>query len=274
VTEASPGRPPAPTPAERARTIAARGGKVSLRYCSSRDGDEPVTPYFHESPADSGRTSPLLLHVHNDSSATVLLDRDHQLVHATRHRPDGLAAMLELADTAPVALREPIRGLLWITGLIQVLGDGADRDRALLVAEARPDPRLLDIGHGVVVLKLVPASLVLADAEGTYSVDSADFTAASPDPFYAFEAGWLRHLEVSHVDVVGMLARHLPEHLRGSHVRPLGLDRFGLRLRVEAVDADHDVRLAFARPVNTTAELSDELRRLLGCPFLAATGRG
>jgi hypothetical protein len=74
--------------------------------------------------------------------------------------------------------------------------------------------------------------------------------------------------------VVSMLAKHLPEELRGGHVRPLGLDRFGLRLRVEAVDTDHDVRIAFSRPVESSEQLSVELRRLVGCPFLARTGTG
>jgi hypothetical protein len=65
-----------------------------------------------------------------------------------------------------------------------------------------------------------------------------------------------------------MLTQLLPEHLRGGHVRPLGLDRLGLRLRVEAPDADHDVRLAFSEPVDTPGALGTELRRLVGCPFL------
>ena len=71
-------------------------------------------------------------------------------------------------------------------------------------------------------------------------------------------------------DVVGQLARHLPEELQNGHVRPLGLDRFGLRLRVEAECDDHDVRIAFSQPVSTPAELAAELRRLMGCPFLAS----
>ena len=69
--------------------------------------------------------------------------------------------------------------------------------------------------------------------------------------------------------MIHTLRRHLPDRLLGGHVRPLGLDRYGLRLRVEAVEGDHDVRLAFERPIATLDELSGELRRLVGCPFLA-----
>jgi Domain of unknown function (DUF2470) len=142
------------------------------------------------------------------------------------------------------------------------------------VANHRADPRLLDLGHGASMVRLQPASLVLADGEGTNSVPLHEFTTAAPDPFCGQEAGWLRHLELSHTDVVGLLVRHLPESLRGGHIRPLGLDRYGLRLRVETYGTDprdHDVRLAFSRPIGSPEELGTELRRLVGCPFLTAT---
>ena len=228
-----------------------RGGRATLIPCAD----------------DSMRLAPLLHHVQPDGSAALLLPDDHRLVATAWQLPRGdLTAVLELADPAPVTLREPVRGLLWIA-------ETAARAEALAIAEERADPRLLDTGHGLAVLRLVPASLVLADAEGTSSVQIAQFASARPDPFCRQEDGWLRHLELSHRDVVGLLTRHLPEQLRGGHVRPLGLDRFGLRLRVEAADADHDVRIAFSRPVSTPGELAAELRQLVGCPFLAATGR-
>jgi hypothetical protein len=252
---------PAPTAAERARTIATRGGKATLL---------PST----EDLADAGKITPLMHHVHPDGTASVLMRQTHPLVAAAWSAPRGeVAAMLELADTAPVPLREPIRGLLWLTGWVRALSDDEARRMAVLVSEDRPDPRLLDIGHGATILQLMPASLVLADSEGTQSLQPEEFTAASPDPFCNYEAEWLRHLELAHTDVVSLLGRHLPDELRGGHIRPLGLDRFGLRLRVEAIDADHDVRLAFSQPVSTTAELSAELRQLVGCPFLAQTGQ-
>ncbi|TCP57143.1 uncharacterized protein DUF2470 [Tamaricihabitans halophyticus] len=250
-------RPPAPTPAERARTIAARGGKATLL---------PWVGYGTE----GNRVLPLLHHVHADGTTSLLLDDKHPLVESAWLAPrDELTVMLELADPAPVPLREPVRGLLWITGWLRPLEPTAARQRAVELAKDRPDPRLLDIGYGSTLLRLSPASLVLADAEGTQSMRPATFAEAVPDPFHSYENGWLRHLELSHPDVVGLLAKHLPERLRGGHIRPLGLDRFGLRLRVEMLGDDHDVRLAFSRTVHTQEELAAELRQLLGCPFLA-----
>ncbi len=272
-------RPPVPRPAERARTIAARGGRAVLLRSEpspSSPGADSLgidslgigSPRWDAAPAD--RIEPHLHHLHEDGSVTVLLAQDHPFVAALAGTPRGqLPALVEIADRAPVALREPVRALLWVTGLLVTLDGAAARERALRVAEARPDSRLLDVGHGMSVLRLTPASLVLADSEGTCSLTPAEFASAAPDPFCEYEDHWLRHLESAHHDVVGMLTRLLPETLRGGHVRPLGLDRYGLRLRVEAAGADHDVRLAFSQPVDTPTQLASELRRMVGCPFLA-----
>jgi hypothetical protein len=263
-------RPASPSPADRARSIAVRGGRATVLRSDTPDSDRTESRR-----ADSDRVEPHLHHVHADGHVTVLLTDDHPLVARALLAPRGeLAAMVELADRAAVTLREPVRGLLWITGWLRAL-DGADAlAQALAVADARPDSRLLDVGHGYTVLSLVPASLVLADGESTSSLSPAEFAAATPDPFCAFEDHWLRHLELAHRDVVGMLTRLLPEHLRGGHVRPLGLDRYGLRLRVETPDTDHDVRLAFSQPVDTPGELGTQLRRMVGCPFLNQTTAG
>jgi hypothetical protein len=247
-------RPATPTPAERARTIAKRGGRAALL----------------PSGETSARIVPLLHHVHPDGTATVLLADEHPLVAAAWQAPHGeLTAVLEVADPTPVRLREPVRGLLWLTGWLQLLTGQEARQQALQVAEERPDSRLLDAGHGASLLRLQTASLVLADAEGSEPVEPDAFREAEPDPFCLLEDTWLRHLELTHRDVVGLLSRHVPEQLRGGHIRPLGLDKYGLRLRVESSEGDHDVRLAFSRPALTTKDLAGELRRLVGCPFLA-----
>jgi hypothetical protein len=218
---------------------------------------------------DAERVEPVLLLVPHSGSASILLPDEHPMVLESRQAQRGeLAVMVELADHAPVPLREPVRGLLWITGWLRPLSEVSARARAVSIAEQRPDHRLLDVGHGLTLLRLTPASLVLADAEGTHSLRPHMFSAAPPDPFHDYEAEWLRHLESDHPDVVDQLARHLPAELRNGRIRPLSLDRFGLRLRVESPAGDHDVRLAFSHPVTDPPQLAVELQRLLGCPFL------
>jgi hypothetical protein len=68
--------------------------------------------------------------------------------------------------------------------------------------------------------------------------------------------------------VVDRLASRLPVSLRRGRVRPLGLDRYGVQLRIEGDDGDHDVRLPFANPVDDISGLSQAIRVLMGCPFL------
>lgn len=254
-------RPPTPSPGERARTIAARGPATLL---------PPLPTLPPQDAADqSDRVVPLLHHVHGDGVVTVLLPDDHELPASIDADDGELTSMVEVVDLAPVPLRESVRGLLWITGRLRAMPDAVARQLAVELSHTRPDPRLLDLGHGATMLRLTPVSMVIADADGTHPVSPETFAGAEPDPFCHQEAGWLRHLEMSHTEVVHTLRRHLPEQLRGGHVRPLGLDRYGLRLRVETIEGDHDVRLAFSGPIATLTELSEELRRMVGCPFLA-----
>jgi Protein of unknown function (DUF2470) len=246
-------RPPAPSAAERARSIAARGGSAGL----VGTGAPQAVPLVH--------------HVRADGSAVLLLDDTEPVLAAIRAAPGGeFAAMLEIADLAPVALRERIRGLLWIIGRLRVPDLDDARRLAMQVADVDPHPDLLRLGHGATLVRLDPGSAVLADAEGSAALSPIDLAAVPPDPFCRYERPWLAHLEEAHPEVFLALARHLPPTLRdmrGSRVRPLGMDRCGLRLRVEAPDRDHDVRIAWPSPVTTLADVRIQMTQLIGCPF-------
>lgn len=251
-------RPPAPTHSERARSLALRGGTASL----VGTGSGPVVPVVH--------------HVRADGSAVLLLDDDEPLLD--RVRAGDAAVMLELADRAPVDLREPVRGLLWITGSLWLPDPRAARRMALHVADVHPHHALLDLGHGATLVRLDPGSAVLADGDGTAALSPVDLAAARPDPFCRMEDHWLGHLEQAHPEVLAALTRHLPSALRdpAARVRPLGVDRLGLRLRVEAPDRDHDVRLAFDTEVTTPEGLRVQVDRLVGpsVGFRASRARG
>lgn len=246
-------RPPAPTGAERARSIAARGGEASI----VGTGSAPSIPLVH--------------HVRADGSTAMLLDDADPLLDRVRDAGTaGHPVMLELTDRAPVDLREPVRALLWITGLLRLPTPFCARRIAIGMAEARPHPQLLDLGHGATMVRLDPGSAVLSDAEGTAALAPVDLAAAAPDPFCRYETHWLAHLETAHAEVFSALHRHLPPRLRddrSARIRPLGLDRFGIRLRVETGTRDHDVRLAFAAEAQTVEDLREQMGRLVGCPF-------
>jgi hypothetical protein len=237
-----------------------RGGTAALVGTGCPD---PVTPRVH--------------HVRADGSAVLLLADDEPLLDRVRGAERGeVAVMLELTDRTPVDLREPVRGLLWVTGWLWLPEPRAARRMALQVADVRPQDRLLDLGHGATLACLDPCSAVLTDGEGCAALRPVDLAAARPDPFCRMEERWLSHLEDAHPEVLLALARHLPPELRGSgsRVRPLGVDRCGLRLRVEAPDRDHDVRLSWQDGATTPDELCDQLHRLVGCPYAAGGSRG
>ncbi|OBJ14677.1 DUF2470 domain-containing protein, partial [Mycobacterium sp. 1245499.0] len=188
-------------------------------------------------------------------------------------------ALLELTDYAPLPLREPVRSLVWVRGRLQEVHPTEILDLLDLIAAECPNPALLGIdtprcrpGGGdeprYTLLRLEIASVVVTDATGAEPVSVADLLNARPDPFCALESSLLWHLDTAHSDVLARLVSRLPAPLRRGHVRPLGLDRYGVRFRVEGDDRDHDVRLPFHKPVDDMTGLSQAIRVLMGCPFI------
>lgn len=201
----------------------------------------------------------------NGSSADMIL-----VVEATPERPGvpSGAAVLELADDCPLDLQERIRALVWMRGRISSVAPEKVRPVLTLLAELRPDHRLLDVGVELELLRLTLDAVVVADGAGAESVPLRELAAAGPDPFWREEPIWLRHLDVHRPDLLARMARRLPARPRGTTVRPLGIDRYGIRLRFESPDGDTDLRLPFDHPVDDVQGLSRALRLLIGCPFL------
>lgn len=239
---------PAPTTAERVRTALIRADTTHLAV----DGYDPVPTSVH--------------HLHSDGTIALVVPEDSAPVAlAWQAGPAGLPAVLELTDHSPIALRNPVRSLIWLSGTLETVDE--PRTLAAEIAEILPHPELLDVGHRAELLRLIPTSVVAADTTGAEAVDFDDILDAAPDPFAALETGWLQHLEQDHADMVRRIARHIPAAHRTGRIRPLGLDRYGLRLRVESERGDHDVRIPFQEPVDDATALSRALRLLVGCPF-------
>ncbi|UYP19154.1 DUF2470 domain-containing protein [Rhodococcus sp. Z13] len=239
---------PAPTTAERVRTALIRADTTYLAV----DGCDPVPTSVH--------------HLHTDGTVAIVVAEDSLPVALTRDAAGaGIPAMLELTDHSPIALRNPVRSLIWLSGNLRL----AEHPRRLAaqIAEILPHPELLDVGHRSELLCLELNSVVAADTTGAEAVDVADVLDAAPDPFAAYETDWLQHLEQDHPDIVHAIARRIPSAHRTGRIRPLGLDRYGLRLRVESEGGDHDVRIPFHEPVDDPIVLGRALRMLVGCPF-------
>ncbi len=187
----------------------------------------------------------------------------------------GVQAVLEMTDYAPLPLREPVRSLVWIRGRLQHVPTGEVGALLDLVATENPNPALLQVNSSpqqtqdhYTLMRLEIETVVVADATGAESVGLGALLQARPDPFCSMESGWLQHMDSAHRDVVDRLATRLPMTLRQGRVRPLGLDRYGVQLRVENEHGDHDVRLPFPKPVDDVTALSQAIRVLMGCPFL------
>lgn len=230
-----------PTPAERIRTIAA----VPHAAVLAADGYEPITVALH--------------HVLGDRLVVAVADDAPWL--------EGVRAMVEINDISPLPLRERTRSLVWLSGRLSEVADGAAL--AARIAADNPLEALLDVGNGARLLVMPIETAVLADAAGASSVSGDEVAAAEPDPFAGYETAWLAHVEAGHPEMVGQLARKLPGRLRNHRIRLLGIDRFGIRLRAEHHElSDVDVRLNFAQPADDMAALQRGIRVLLGCPFL------
>jgi Protein of unknown function (DUF2470) len=252
----------APTTAERIRSACTRAGGALLAIENENAREEPVATPVH--------------HLMHDGSFAVALpaDRDGGAAGV-----DGSQALLELTDYAPLPLREPVRSLVWVRGRLQQVPPGAVTKTLDLIATECPDPALLQIDtprsmpsdgteQRYALLRLEIASVVVTDATGAEAISVADLLAARPDPFCEVESSLLWHLDKAHGDVVARLVSRLPAPLRRGRVRPLGLDRYGMRFRIEGNDGDHDVRLPFHKPVDDMVGLRQAIRVLMGCPFI------
>ncbi|WP_273734207.1 DUF2470 domain-containing protein [Mycolicibacterium septicum] len=251
-----------PTTAERIRSACARGGGAMLAV----EGIEPVASPVH--------------HLLDDGSFAITVPENSPLAGmAMSAGSAGVQAVLEMTDYAPLPLREPVRSLVWIRGRLQHVPSSEVAALLDLVATENPDPALLQVNSragsdtgqdddNYMLMRLEIESVVVADSTGAESVGLGALLQARPDPFCAMESGWLQHMESSHRDVVERLATRLPMTLRQGRVRPLGLDRYGVQLRVENEHGDHDVRLPFPKPVDDVTGLSQAIRVLMGCPFL------
>ena len=184
---------------------------------------------------------------------------------------DDLTAVLMVSDRAPVPLRDPLRAQLWLSGWLAPVHPAARRGAVLAFAETRPVGSLLDVVTDATLLRLDVAEAVLREGERCTEVGPQVYAAARPDPLAAVEARMLQHLDRDHPEVLDLLRSRIPAGDLGPRdvVRPLGLDRFGYRLRIERPAGHRDLRVPFGRPLTCPGQLPAATRQLL-CAARAA----
>jgi hypothetical protein len=154
--------------------------------------------------------------------------------------------VLEVADAAPVAVRERIRSRVRILG-----------------REVRSSCAALHVAVDEVVLVVGARSVTMSLAQ---------LAQVEPDPLAGTEAAVLTHLVSAHDEVLRSLLQLVPPaDLQGAvSVQPLRLDRHGIELRVEYVRGHRDHRLEFERPVTAPDELAPALTLLIARAHTAA----
>jgi hypothetical protein len=238
-----------PTAAERARTVATR---AAAAVCVA--GRDPSRPLAHA----TTRAGQVLVLVPADGEVAAALD-------AAPAR--DVSALLMVSDRAPVPLRDPVRATLWLSGWLTPVPEADRRAAAVAFAEVRPEEALLDVGGAASLLRLDLAEVVLREGPGCAEISPAGYAGARPDPLVDVEERMLRHLDDDHPEVLALLGSAVARtRLRagaGETVRPLGIDRFGYRLRIEGGGGSRDVRVPFARPLTCPGQVNAATSQLL-----------
>ncbi|WP_399880155.1 DUF2470 domain-containing protein [Streptomyces sp. BBFR51] len=217
------------------------------------------TPLRAVAPTAAERARSILAAAH---SMTVVTDGRHTEVrrldgagvmgHVHLHAPpEGPGAppagrvpiRLELTDIAPTRVRDRLRARVTLTGLLAAPYDPDSAESTCMEFD----------------------QCVLEDAAGCTYVPLQELEATDLDPLATSEAGLLTHLVDDHPELVPLLLR-LVRPLPGREVRrvvPVGIDRYGLTLRLERARGHRDVRLPFHKTVRHIDHVGPQIHALL-----------
>ncbi|TQN35671.1 hypothetical protein FHU33_4899 [Blastococcus colisei] len=233
-----------PPVAERARTVAAR--PAASLYCAGLGISQLWA-------ATTTRGGDVLLVVPTSGEVMAALARS----------PLGdVPARLTVIDRAPLPLRHPVRGLVQLSGWITpVPADDVPR-LVLDFADAYPCDSLFDVGLSATLARLDLADVVLEEAGISSDVEPEDFLGAHPDPVSAVEMDLMGAEGRALARLCGRVQRWAGRH---DDVRLLGLDRFGVRFRVQSRSGCYDLRVPFASPLDGPAGFAAAVEHLLTC---------
>jgi hypothetical protein len=233
-----------PPVAERARTVAAR--PAASLYCAGLG----ISQLWG---ATTTRGGDVLLVVPTSGEVTTAL----------AHSPVGdVPARLTVTDRAPFPLRHPVRGLVQLSGWVTPVPED-DVARLLLdFADTYPCDSLFDIGLSATLVRLDLAEVLLEEAGVSSDVEPEDFLDARPDGVSAAET----ELMAAERGPLDRLTRRVQQWAgRHDDVRLLGLDRYGVRYRVESRRGCYDLRVPFASPLSVPADFGPAVGHLITC---------
>ncbi|WP_107081603.1 DUF2470 domain-containing protein [Streptomyces sp. SBT349] len=242
-----------PSAAERVRTLVESNASATLTIPRAEPADP--APSVLESRAVSPAGDVFLL-------VPAVSPAARGAVHA---RDDEVTAVIEITDIAPVAVPHRVRGRGWVAGWLTPATGDALATGTRLLAGLNPPP-----GPGWSLLRLEVGEAFIDDLWGACHVEPDTFAEAEADPLVRYEAELLQHLAAAHGAQLRSLCALLNESgtdcaavgERATSVTPLGLDRFGLRVRFRVGEGCFDARFEFPEPVRDIAQLRRAMRRL------------
>lgn len=168
-------------------------------------------------------------------------------------------------DVATVPQADRLRGEVTLSGPIHAVVEPLPAGMRLhLTGSETPD-------EATQLIQLVPDAVALrwrcearADEPVTRRVALEDYRSAFPDPLLGYEAEWLPHLQADHGELLVALARYeLGWEEDPQDVRALGIDRYGLVLRVRDCGVQLDVRISFDSTVTCGCDVRAAFSTLL-----------
>lgn len=235
---------PAPTHAERCRTLARQARSATLSTLAREPEGFPYGSLVTLATDSIGR--PLLLLSTLAEHTRNVLARSEASILITE--PLG-------SHDQPLAV-----GRVTILGLCAAVAEGEKSAvRETFLAQQPSSSYYVDFAD-FAFYRLEPASLRYVGGFGRMSwVSAEDYRLAEPDPLAATAAGILTHMNDDHSDAVLAYARVLAGVAEASSATMTAVDRYGFELALITPEGPRAVRLAFDSPVTT----SDEVRRAM-----------
>jgi hypothetical protein len=188
---------------------------------------------------------------------------DGGVLRALRSSPLGdVPARLTVTDRAPFPLRHPVRGMVQLTGWLLPVAEPDIAQLVLDFAETSPAEALFEVGLGAALVRLDLAEVQLEESGTCVDVDPDDFRAARPDVVSGAEI----ELMAQQCQPLSRLSARV-QRWAGRHddVRLLGLDRFGVRFRVQGRSGCYDLRVPFDAPLDGVDGFGAAVDSLLTC---------
>ncbi|MBX3275373.1 MAG: HugZ family protein [Sandaracinaceae bacterium] len=230
----TPDDTPAPSHAERARTLAAMRTVGALATISL---DPPGFPYGSHVTFAMDGPDPVFL-VSRLAVHTKHLDAD----------PRASLLVVEPTDDNPLAT-----GRVTLVGECRRLDDDASAREAFLAAhpDAAYYAKFADFGF----FRLRVDAVRYIGGFGRMSWVGIDaWRAASPDPLAPHVAGIVAHMNDDHADALVAYARAFTRATGAEEVTMTGIDRYGIELSVRTEGGPRPARVAFEAPIATPAE--------------------